>query len=57
MKPAATTKNAINTNTKITSPMVHRHLLLAVVLIASELLWPDKGVDEVGEDAQREQRS
>jgi hypothetical protein len=57
MKPAATTKNAINTNTKITSPMVHRHLLLAVVLIASELLWPDKGVDEVGEDAEREQRS
>jgi hypothetical protein len=57
MKPAATTKNAIDTNTKITSPTVHRHLLLAVALIASELLWPDEGVDEVGEDAERQQRS
>jgi hypothetical protein len=57
MKPAATTKNAIDTSTKMTSSMVHRRLLLAVALIASELLWPDEGVDEVDEDAERQQRS
>jgi hypothetical protein len=57
MKPAMPAKNAIDTSTKMTSPMVHRRLLLVVALIASELLWPDEGVDEVDEDPERQQRS
>jgi hypothetical protein len=57
MKPAVTAKNAIDANIKMTSPMVHRRLLLAIALIASELLWSDEGVDEVDEDPERQQHS
>ncbi len=57
MKPAVTAKNAIETKTNMTSPMVHRRLLLATAIIRSKLLWPDEGVDEVDEDPERQQRS
>jgi hypothetical protein len=57
MKPAVTAKNAIDARIKMMSPMVHRRLLLVIVLIASELLWSDEGVDEVDEDPEREQRN